>query len=198
LRAYLLQPEKFRYLDPELSEWLGQVVGEKNGRRTARIETSEMLGFATFQSRILTDNMSERKEYYADCAAKFADCDLVFLDPDNGIEISSVPRGRKNSCKYVYWEEVRRMFSAGASVLIYQHFKREERVKFTIRMAEELRRRTSPDAIFSFRTPHVLFLLAAHERHTPIFRKGLAVIHSNWGPKEIVGEEHTAAVGGTP
>jgi hypothetical protein len=137
--------------------------------------------------------MPERAVYFAECADRFAVCDLVFFDPDNGVEIKSVPRGRRNSCKFVYWEEISNTFSLGASVLIYQHFIREERGKFAFRMVEELQRRLSPAAIFSFRTPHVLFLLAAQERHSAGFRKQLEVIQRSWSPRQIVAQEHLLA-----
>jgi hypothetical protein len=152
-----------------------------------------ILGSALFQSRLLTDPLRDREAYFAECADKFAGCDLVFFDPDNGLEIKSTLRGRRDSCKFLYWQEVSSTFTSGAPVLIYQHFIREERGGFSARMAEELRRRSSPAAVFSFRTPHVLFLLAAQERHTLGFRKQLAVFRSHWSPKQIIGEERPAA-----
>ncbi len=191
--TYLGQPKKYRHRDPVLFDWLRQVVGAEKDRRTARIETSTMLKAALFQSDLLTDSLREREAYFAECAAKFTGCDLVFFDPDNGLEVKSTKRGGWNSCKFLYWEEVCSAFSTGASVLIYQHFIREKRGAFIARMAEELRRRLNPATVFSFRTPHVLFLLAAHERHTTSFRKQLAVILSNWGPTQIVGEERPPA-----
>jgi len=190
--AYLGQPKKYRHRDRALFDWLSQVVGNEKDRRTARIEASTMLGSALFQSKLLSDSLRGRKAYFAECSGKFAGCHLVFFDPDNGFEIKSTLRGRRNSCKFLYWEEVCRTFCAGASVLIYQHFIRKERGRFTTRMAEELRRRLNPAAVFSFRTPHVLFLLAAHEGHAVGFRKQLAVVQSNWSPKQIVGEEWAA------
>jgi hypothetical protein len=189
--AYLGEPNKHRHHDPALFDWLSEVVGKNRDRRTALIEASALFGQARFQSRLLSDRLGEREVYFAECAARFADCDLVFFDPDNGIEIKSVPRGRRKSCKFVYWEEVSNTFSSGASVLIYQHFIREERGRFAACMVEELRRRLHPAAIFSFRTPNVVFLLAAQERHSAVFRKQLEVVEHGWSPRQIVAEEHS-------
>jgi len=191
--AYLGQPKKYRHRDSALFDWLRQVVGEEKDRRTARIEASTILRSALFQSRLLTDPLNDRVAYFAECAEKFAGCDLVFFDPDNGLEIKSTIRGRRDSSKFLYWQEVIGTFNTGASVLIYQHFIREERGGFSARMAEELRRRLSPAAVFTFRTPHVLFLLAAHERHVLGFRKQLAGFRSHWSPNQIVAEEWPAA-----
>jgi hypothetical protein len=191
--AYLGQPKNYRHRDPALFDWLRQVVGEEKDRRTARIEASTILGSALFQSSLLTDPLPDREAYFAECAEKFAGCDLVFFDPDNGLEIKSTPRGHRDSCKFLCWQEVSSTFASGASVLIYQHFIREERAAFSARMAEELRRRLNPAAVVTFRTPHVLFLLAAHERHVLGFRNQLAVFRSHWSPKQIVAEERLAA-----
>ena len=190
--AYLEQSNKHRHRDPALFDWLSDVVGNERDRRTARIEASALLGQALFQPKLLGDQVHEREAYFAECTGLFSDCDLVFFDPDNGIEIKSVPRGRRKSCKFVYWDEVSNTFLSGVSVLIYQHFIREERDRFAARMVEELRRRLHAAAIFSFRTPNVVFLLAAQQRHSAGFRKQLGVIKRAWSPREIVAEEHSS------
>jgi len=191
--AYLGQAKNYRDRDPAVFDWLAQVIGQENDRRTARIEASLILGLALFQSRLLTDARREREAYFVECAEKFAGCDVVFFDPDNGLEIKSVPRGRRDSCKFLYWQELSSTFASGASVLIYQHFIREERGGFSARMADEMHRRLRPAAVFIFRTPHVLFLLAAQKRHVRGFRKALAAFRSHWSPKQIVAEERPAA-----
>jgi hypothetical protein len=191
LLAYLGDPRKYRQRDPELFDWLKQVVGCEKDRRTARIEESVLLGSAAFQSQILTDRQSERREYFSECAKRLARCDLVFFDPDTGLGIRSTPRGRKYSCKYLYWDEVCDTFAAASSVLIYQHFPHEERSGYITRMTGALLERTRAATVFSFSTPNVLFLLAAHERHTAAFRKQLSSIRSVWA-NQIVAAEHEA------
>jgi len=189
---YLCNPKEFRHRDPYLFEWLTKVVCVEKDRRTARIEASGLLGSASFHSRILTDSPEEQDSYFSECAARLAGCDLVFFDPDNGLEVKSAPRGRKNSCKYLYWDEVCSTFAAGASVLIYQHFPREERVGYIYRRADELRQQTRAAAVFSFRTPYVLFLLASQDGHAATFRGQLAAIGTSWAPNQIVPAEHPA------
>jgi hypothetical protein len=189
---YLHQPKKYRHRDPELFDWLQNVVGVEQDRRTARIEASILLGSVLFESGILADHKDKRSAYFSKCATCFAGCDLVFFDPDNGLEIKSTQLGHKDSSKFLYWNEVCGTFEAGSSVLIYQHFIREERDGFIARKASELQRRTKAAAVFSFRTPHVLFVLASQERHAAGFRKKLGVIKSFWAPKEIVALEHAS------
>jgi hypothetical protein len=111
---------------------------------------------------------------------RFSGCDLIFFDPDNGLEIGSRPPGRKHSCKHLYWNEVCETFLAGSSVLIYQHFIREKRSDYAARIVRELSSRTGAAAVFSFSTPHVLFVLAAQGRHADSFRQRLPVIRDEW------------------
>lgn len=193
MRAYLDQPNEFRSCDTELFDWLKQVVGVERDRRTARIEASSLLGSsAVFKSELLGNHdLKERASYFSDCTARFTACDLVFFDPDNGMEIVSKKRGSLNSSKFLHWDELLPVYNAGASVLVYQHFIREARDGFTQRMAAELERRTKAAAVFSYRTPHVVFLLAAQPRHASGFRNQMTTIRSRWSPSQITATEHT-------
>jgi hypothetical protein len=108
------------------------------------------------------------------------DADLVFVDPDNGIEVASKPVGRKGSSKYVTWRELRGLWETGCSILIYQHFRRESRAAFATRMASELREHTGARFIEELRTPHVLFLLAIQERDGTQFREAVSLLPQRW------------------
>jgi len=55
--------------------------------------------------------------------AMTADADFVFLDPDNGFEVSS-PQTAKNGPKYCFYDEVQRFLRRGQSVVVYQHYAR--------------------------------------------------------------------------
>ena len=87
--------------------------------------------------------------------------DLIFFDPDNGIETKTRPRSRKDSPKFLYWDEIGAAYEAGHSLLIYQHFTREVRSAFTSRLLEQLRRETGAEVVRAIQTPHVVFLLAS-------------------------------------
>lgn len=185
--AYLGKPTMYRLCDPELFDWLKHVIAIERDRRTSRIEQSDLLGSASFQSSILTDRESDRNNYFAECATLLAGCDLVFFDPDTGLETRSTLRGRKDSRKYLYWDEIFGTFTAGSSVLIYQHFTREKRAGFIARMADELQERTRAASVFSFSTPHVLFLLASQESHLATFRERLEVVRFSLGSHPDLG-----------
>lgn len=98
--------------------------------------------------------------------ATLADRDLVFFDPDNGLEVKSVSKGRKRSSKYAFLDEIADHYRAGRSVLVYQHLDRQlPRKAFVEKKAAKLRAVLSDASVSAFDTPHVVFLLAARPEH---------------------------------
>ena len=51
-------------------------------------------------------------------------CDLVFLDPDNGLR-SPAPEGKAQSTKSVSLDELRPFYARGQSLVVYHHFARQ-------------------------------------------------------------------------
>ena len=106
--------------------------------------------------------------------------DLLFFDPDNGLEVPSVPRGRRGSSKYLYWPEVASAFEAGHSLIIYQHFPRVRREAFTERLAGEACRRSGARGAIACRTNRVLFLLLPQRAHAKSLQRGIATLAERW------------------
>ena len=73
--------------------------------------------------------------------------------------------------------------------MVYQHFPREARAGYIARLSDRLRNETGASAVFSFRTPNVLFLLAAQDRHAESFRAVVRNLHLRWPEKEIAATE---------
>ena len=166
--AYLDQPERWRELDPPLFDLLRQVVDAPERRRLALVETSGLLPHALFYDVTVPDREEARQAWFTGAQSALRAADLVFFDPDNGVEVASKPKGRKDSSKYVYRDEVEATYAAGHSVLVYQHFTRERREVRLERLTRELAAVASGAAIWSFETAHVAFLLLAQPRHTTL------------------------------
>ena len=64
-----------------------------------------------------------RTDWFAASLAKTALADLVFLDPDNGIECK-IKRTAKKGPKYVYWDDIDAFIGRGQSVVVYHHLGR--------------------------------------------------------------------------
>ena len=51
---------------------------------------------------------------------------LIFVDPDNGLEIPSTQRHHKRGPKYVFYEEIARFLERGQSVIVIHHAGRKK------------------------------------------------------------------------
>ncbi|HEX9793969.1 MAG TPA: hypothetical protein VGC54_08300 [Planctomycetota bacterium] len=179
-RSYLDAPETWANHDPDLFAGLAGLLRSEPMPAVSLIEGSGLLPRACYHSAVVPDGRRERDAWRHDLLRAACRVDLVFVDPDNGIEVSSKPVGRMGSSKYVTWGEIEALWEAGCSVLIYQHFRRESRQGFTERLAADLRSRTGARFVVAFRTPRVLFLLAAQDRHARRFGGAVPLLSGRW------------------
>jgi hypothetical protein len=84
------------------------------------------------------DRLRYRSAWLARCLDLTAGCDLVFFDPDNGMEVASVPKHCPKAGKYIYWNELAPFWKRGNALLIYHHL---NRTVSTARQVEALMRR---------------------------------------------------------
>jgi hypothetical protein len=179
-RSYLQDPGAWKRYDPELFTGLAALLRAAPAPDVSLIETSALLPRTSCYSAVVPDSAVERDAWRRGLLEKARDADLVFVDPDNGIEVPSKPVGRKGSSKYVTWQEIEELWRTGCSVLIYQHFRREIRTAFAARMVSDLREHTGARFVAAFRTSAVLYLLAAQERHTVQFREAVSRLPQRW------------------
>lgn len=78
----------------------------------------------------------QRQQWHADALKAVAACDVVFLDPDNGLIVKSVGKKSAKSVKYVFEEELRDYLSNGKSVVLYNHRPRRKPEVYFGEMAE--------------------------------------------------------------
>ena len=71
-----------------------------------------------------TDRLFWRSAWIERCFELTANCELVFFDPDNGLEVNSIPKTHPRAGKYIYWDEISRFWSRGDTLLIYHHLNR--------------------------------------------------------------------------
>jgi hypothetical protein len=110
---------EFQDCDPKLYRALQKV---KACREVAAIERSGVLrGAAFFSKPVDTGN---REAWLREALDAVAGRDLVFLDPDNGLEVKSTRLDSQRGGKFCGYEEVGTFLDAGASVVLYQHFNR--------------------------------------------------------------------------
>jgi hypothetical protein len=170
LTRYLDDPSRWRALDPELFDALRALRDGGGARGVGEIERAGLLPGARFQSEMLGDDGREREAYFARTRALARGRELVFFDPDNGMEVPSTPRGRRNSSKYLYRDELARTYADGHSVLVYQHFPRAARGPFVSALKRRLMRLTGAPEARAFRTERMVFLLLPQPRQARRYR----------------------------
>ena len=120
-----LQKEQFRVCDPVLWSALGQIV--MSGKR--EIASLEQIGVldATYFSRLLDSSSGDRNarqavrmDWHRQALQVLHGCDIVFVDPDNGLMVPSAD-GTTKSNKFVLPYELAEYYNAGASIIYYQH-----------------------------------------------------------------------------
>ena len=114
---YLQFPEKYRHYDPELFDALERAVNRENSRTLAQIESMRLFP-AQFYSVPLT---RLREGWHRQALEKLAGAELVFLDPDNGLETERMRQSGKTTEKHVRMEELTDYYLRGQSVVLYQH-----------------------------------------------------------------------------
>ena len=177
---YLDNLKQWVKYDPELFHKLHDILNNQRQRKVSLIENTELLHAAQYYSEYVPDPSLERNTWFGSLAEHAEKSELVFLDPDNGIEIKSKPYGRKNSSKFVYWREIEALWGSGKSLLIYQHFIREKRFNFIQRMLKELQAVTPGSLVEAFSTPHVVFLMALQPSHRHHHTNIVNTVQKRW------------------
>ena len=132
------------------------------------------------------DRVRDRQRWTEGALQKTENCDVVFLDPDNGLEPKSVSITRKMAPKYTYLEEVSKWSKRCQSLVIYHHLGRHRSHLEQIEgWLERLRDEFQPHDIFAlhFRrgTSRAFFVLEA-ERHAHTLReRAQTLADSAWG-----------------
>ncbi len=168
-----LQRAAWRDADPELFDGLAALVGEGQ-RSVAAVEAAQLLPRCSFAAEPVPPTIEQRGPYFDAIAARASESALVFFDPDNGLEVASVPKHRRAAQKYLYLDELAPFTEAGSSLLIYQHFPRVQRGPYVMASLARLQAGLEPHyATFAAHTSHVAFLFAVREPYAAALREAL-------------------------
>ncbi|TCH98928.1 hypothetical protein EJV46_10265 [Roseococcus sp. SYP-B2431] len=124
--SYLDQPLLWRSLDPPLFDHLKAVVAS-GMRQVAALEHEALLPGARFFSEPMptVGSRAQRREarlaWFERLQHTLEDCDLLFLDPDNGLETKNFDLGAPLSGKSVALSELRSLRRPGRTLISYHH-----------------------------------------------------------------------------
>lgn len=176
-----LDDKKFRGCDDDLLKELNSML-EQESRSVSGIEKLNLLKSCTYYHEKIAEPQSTeentRKEWHQKGLDALKECDLVFLDPDNGMIPKSVSRGSDKSIKYVLPEEILDYYEAGHSVAFYSHRTREQLDAYLARFGNlfdeaENEGATVKGITFKRGTVRDYFFLL-HEEHIQKVENGLA------------------------
>ncbi len=162
---YLKNHKEFRKYDAPLFDQLGKVTEGKN-RDIKNVRKWNIIDQAKYFEDEITDILADRKKYFENASEKLKSCKIIFFDPDNGLEVPSVVKGKSKSSKYIYFEELKKIYSKGKTLIIYQHFPREKRDDYLKRRVSELHKNLPAANISSFRTSFVVFFMVSPKKIT--------------------------------
>lgn len=156
---YLANPRRYRHLEPHVFDRLEELVS-RGSRSTQVVEAAGVLDDATFVRQRLEVGIASRRAMFDELArAVDGRPSIVFFDPDIGVAGQNIRKGGKRSSMYLFDDEIGEAFSAGHSLVIYQHFPREQRPAFLARTFDRLRSLCDPTAQFALYSPRVAFLV---------------------------------------
>lgn len=125
----------FRACDPELYDGLGEIV-RGGDRNVSAIRRQRILPEGTvYYERVLdlkastvrprpASRIQDRQEWVDGAVQATQDCDVVFVDPDNGIGSTAQAYSRLGA-KYVLLEELLRYVGRDQTLVIYHHLNRQ-------------------------------------------------------------------------
>ena len=139
---------RFRPCDPPLFDCLKEIV-DSNRRSVESIERARILPAKyyhrnlSFKDTSLDERPASRQAWLRGADERVQGCQLVFVDPDNGLQVKSASRHSTKGTKFVYYDELRDYLSRGQSVVVYQHLPmflpREKEEEYARWRADELR-----------------------------------------------------------
>jgi hypothetical protein len=104
-------------------------IVQNNNRTLSEIEKCHILPEnSIFYSKALPYSASDFKirelkriDWFKDSLKHLENADIIFVDPDNGIECASTKKTKSNAIKYVFKDEIKDYYLKGKSVVIYNH-----------------------------------------------------------------------------
>ncbi len=126
-REYLERQNEWKHFDPDIFEALLKIEMEKK-RNVRAIENAGVLPNAVFASdpvpcdaRPFSLRPAERSIWLAGIKAKLKSCNLVFLDPDNGIAPERLRLTHRLAGKSVTIEEMQALQESNRAMVVYHH-----------------------------------------------------------------------------
>jgi len=180
---YLQEPKMARF-DPELFHALRSLdptVGKN--RSLAAVERLGILPAKTYIRDLVPQGRRRRAVYMRSVVSACTEHDLVFFDPDNGVQTDGCPDGATRSDRHVYHDELDAVFMRGCSVVTFQTFLRKEKKRFIPELVERLGANKPGIEILVFVAGRVGFFLICQPWHKKLISTNAHALGEQWKPR---------------
>lgn len=182
--------DAYSSFEKALADQLRKIHGDEENRSIQALQSAGLLEHAIYYDCIV--NAADRAEWHRAAMEALKDCELVFLDPDNGLLIEREGKRPRKSEKHVLCSELCGYLGRGQSVVLYNHRPRKkfdgylDDFRKCFAGMDEVRDRQITVMSFHRGTTRDFFLIAANEQHTKrIETATLRMIESPWGSKKM-------------
>lgn len=136
--------KKYRACFPDLYDELKGIV---DGRRSIKeIEKGLTLPKETifyskplpYSSKNPSKREEDRKNWFKESLSQLKSADIIFLDPDNGIQTDKVRKTQIKAIKYVFKDEIEEYYKLGKSLIIYNHRDRKPKSEYDRKITNSL------------------------------------------------------------
>ena len=183
-------PNIYSNLDYKLFRYLKMIdIITGNNRHIQNASNQNcLLSTSNFYSPYVPSDRKGRTKYFNNFLAQCTKCDLLFYDPDNGLNVMSHHYGTMYSPKYLYWCELSASYACDHSILLYQHFGMPPggRELFIKNISANLKSSIGIDEIYSFRSAHVVFFLLPQLRHKYVFEEQIEYLREKWSSTQEI------------
>jgi hypothetical protein len=130
-RAHLTQ-DGWETLDPDLLRQMRQIESKVSGQGELSISLIEAVGILPSSTAYFSEpvpgtygtgaeRVKERNGWFGRAKKAMEGCNVIFLDPDNGLEVRSAPLTSPLATRYATVREMSELLENNAAVILYQH-----------------------------------------------------------------------------
>ena len=185
---------RFGACDKTLYDALKTMVFTDHDRTIAALQRANLLPNATYFPGVVRHGRIQvtcpRDDWFKSAQEQTAGCELVFVDPDNGIGCPDLPTTQRKSCKFVLRKEVQSLAERKprTSVVIYQHMDQtkgtaEDKTRHQL---EDLPNEPGcePFAVLFRRSTVRAFLVLPNQEHRQVLLERTNALVQTWGKEE--------------
>ena len=118
----------YRDCDPVLYDQLKSIVSN-NLRKISEVEKQALLPDSTIYyskplpcpSSCIFQREKDREDWFLESLEIMKSTDVIFLDPDNGIQTRNIKKTQSRANKYAFHDEIQRYYEIGKTIIFYTH-----------------------------------------------------------------------------